>query len=1556
MKTKNVIFGVLVFLIVLFGLSFILSKGDKTHSSPPPSPVQPGEFLIGAFNIAHDHNYYIYRDDLHFNLWSNYINGCYDTLIGADTFPIPRGWQYIDASCGGDYMQNPIGDYSADVIRVIERNYNTHGYRSLISRPKIEYLVRGQRSIYQCENSTNISSEKWYRFDGSETGHDVPDENGTIWAKICEPGVDLANAYVVKDIHIKSEQVGYNGKHDLSNDNFRYWYIKPKIKIDKSGIPPNTPVCTIEVWKFAYSDYPLINVALNSNDFVSNVYKEEFTSIPSIKGDSLKPDDPADTNHFDIRIKWLGNCSMWLDYVKVDCQVADKLFNSNPQYNYNQWISDESSQIGGANGAYRFWVDEPEYNMLPGVKYVQDKIVNVYNPGSSLMTTEYSCYHGPTGTNPNNYDQLSYADYKIKQESMNVPEILTAVYPFYGHTKIPNALQSSPYDSSKGFLGEPAGISAYESEIQLLFDRTLIGEEEGVKKGLRYPVKYLKEPTTPEKPFYFTPQVLMEYYNPGLQNREPTTEEQEAMVDIAVSYGAKGIIYYEYISWGNFKFPDDTYARGIVESDWETPRRQNIYGENKWNKLCSLNLKLKTWGPKLMDFSIKNTTSYSYRLSDQRSELTGSTYINQLKTYTPGIGVPDTNINTNNLTPDQPENTYLQASVLNVSNPTSYIKYFMIVNRRCWPYNNNTSSDNIGGRRIVTIKFNPNSLSSFNNWNIIDLSNNTIVKTFDKNSNSEVNLGAYLPGEGKLYKLVPVMVTGGTFITDESISTTFNCDSTVYNNGYNLTVRCGTNISFSSKGKIVMNGGSFNCSYIPDGPTPDPCAMVNFQGKSGAQWEGISFTGCNAVNVEKINFSNIAYEPSTIQNCAISINNCFDFFIGGCTFNQTNQSNGVNLIFYSVLGEPSWRNSYIYGCTFNVSNSSSIPINAVAIGLSSAPVKVFYNVFNDNSSGGCPYAVLLEGVTGGIVQNNSIYNFPVGVNALSSSADFFNNTIYSNRASSVGFKGLSGSTLNLIPVANYLTGGFNKITSVNTGSKNIDVDNSYFDIDNGYNIFNLSYNHRNDSYHLYGTFNRELNSDNPVPARLNCFQLDTVPVQSYSLEPIRDVKWSGNETVVFNFLSYSCNVGLPDNYEIFSEEGILNDTIYLLGGGNGGGIPNVQLSTSNVKFKNITKALYNLPLSVFDLMMSVGGKESEVQTYNYKAAYDSVCINLRKRNYLFVVEQSKYLLTNYPDSIKSIDLIPKLYHASLSLDSNGNVISPLKTFYETLIQNNSGNAPLLTRAFYFIQKCKAALKQYPSALQGFSTIIQQNPYSYEGLVASWDYAATYLLDSLSGHGGSSNDQLLQDNVQLNKQEEVDMEILFDRAFSDLDSTKFSKTDRKVIKQNITEAMTSSRKSQINKVESLQKKVDEGIKVAKTELKQLKALNETIKPKKPNTILELKKVVLNDIKKVFSKEDNSDNVKKVEIPLNYNLSQNYPNPFNPVTKINYELPKDGKVKLVIFDILGRQIKSLVNNEFKTAGRYTVEFNGSQFASGVYFYRIQVEGGNGYTAVKKMVMVK
>ncbi len=89
-----------------------------------------------------------------------------------------------------------------------------------------------------------------------------------------------------------------------------------------------------------------------------------------------------------------------------------------------------------------------------------------------------------------------------------------------------------------------------------------------------------------------------------------------------------------------------------------------------------------------------------------------------------------------------------------------------------------------------------------------------------------------------------------------------------------------------------------------------------------------------------------------------------------------------------------------------------------------------------------------------------------------------------------------------------------------------------------------------------------------------------------------------------------------------------------------------------------------------------------------------------------------------------------------------------------------------------------------------------------------------------------------------------------------------------------------------------------------------------------------------------------------LPTSYSLSQNFPNPFNPVTKINFALPKQGFVTLKVFDILGREIKTLVN-EMKNAGIYSVDFNASEYSSGVYFYRLET---NGFSDIKRMMLIK
>ncbi|KXK53448.1 MAG: peptidase S8/S53 subtilisin kexin sedolisin [Chlorobi bacterium OLB5] len=161
-----------------------------------------------------------------------------------------------------------------------------------------------------------------------------------------------------------------------------------------------------------------------------------------------------------------------------------------------------------------------------------------------------------------------------------------------------------------------------------------------------------------------------------------------------------------------------------------------------------------------------------------------------------------------------------------------------------------------------------------------------------------------------------------------------------------------------------------------------------------------------------------------------------------------------------------------------------------------------------------------------------------------------------------------------------------------------------------------------------------------------------------------------------------------------------------------------------------------------------------------------------------------------------------------------------------------------------------------------------------------------------------------------------------------------------------------------KMKTLEQRSQLGDVNASRELSQMNSLKQVVKTEKPQNILQHVRIISEDIRKVFGEGTSSSKVNPNTLPTVYRLSQNYPNPFNPVTKINYDLPRDAKVTLIIYDILGREVKRLVNNEIKKAGAYIVDFYALNYASGVYFYRIEAEETGGFKFVdsKKMVLLK
>ncbi|MBV6479605.1 MAG: hypothetical protein HGGPFJEG_02391 [Ignavibacteria bacterium] len=351
----------------------------------------------------------------------------------------------------------------------------------------------------------------------------------------------------------------------------------------------------------------------------------------------------------------------------------------------------------------------------------------------------------------------------------------------------------------------------------------------------------------------------------------------------------------------------------------------------------------------------------------------------------------------------------------------------------------------------------------------------------------------------------------------------------------------------------------------------------------------------------------------------------------------------------------------------------------------------------------------------------------------------------------------------------------------------------------------------------------------------------------------------------------------------------------------------------------------------------------KVEILSVKSLEDSISINLRKRDYERVSELCYALLTDFVDSLSDISVLSKLYLAEIKLDENGNRISDLKSFFENLILYNPEKESLIKTSFYLIQKCKVSLGLYESAMGGFQEIVNQNPYNYEGLIASWDYAATSLLENSGGSGGY-------------KSHGFDEDSFTDDPTDKYDKNKFTNDNRKNIRKNIQTSFRSGFVRETERVKDLEKKIIDG-KANRKEINELKTKNilkEVIKVKNPNSSFQHVSDVNSDINKVFGSVINKNEKDKIEllIPEEYSLSQNYPNPFNPVTRIKFSLPKESSVKLTVYDILGREVKKLVNEKL-SVGRYEYEFNGSSFASGVYFYTLETDR---FVKTKRMVLIK
>ena len=827
-----------LFILSMSVLSFRMLN-ENSHQTRASLLSHPDSvFIIGALESGADWSFSRLTDSIGTNLWHRYPDGY------AGWITVHNNWSRFDS------LNAPLSVYGDRIKHVIEVNSDS-GMYTLMNRGKIQRLCFGQRSDYQCEKQSMADPDYWfYTFtnrdsqtqDSNRTGRDTVDNsqfgNGAMVVQ-CRTGTDQPG-YVVKGLKANREQINciesWGGD---ANDTQYKWYIKPRIRIDTNhakNLSSETPVCKITMKNFNDTVIKSVNLRIrhflnNSNEY-DGYYMEEFNYMPNDTilllnsgiGELLNPNcrDLWDQNcRVDFRVYWYGLSDMWIDYVRVDNNVAHDLFSGVYDTTWIKWeAKDIASHFPGA--VYRFYIEEFEFNQIPCMAYVSRKIDSLWkinNPSGSMSLMcdlNYSTYkiHIP------DFDTVRMSAERIKRtlvDRIGSKEIFMGAYPFLSHgleggglpSYIPNTLPNSAYHEPD-LTGHSVSVTQYEDWLQehldedrnTWFDVTLYNKT-------AYEVSKLAD-----IPFINLIQTHS-WFASGHHLREPLNEEISLLSYLGISYGAKGQLYFAMISTDSGQHFNH-FSRGLGEANpvlgtYSGPRYINAYGQEKWKYVCNLNRKIEAISRSLLSFDNDSTNSYVHRT--ERNELLANTYFNDLITYKPGAGSSPCD-NSNNPTGTLAEcidDRYLQVAKFNNSDPNT--QFFMIINRRCSPFFDTVTDNTNGGRRFVQIKLDSNSSSfaGFNNWNIYDLSNDSIVSTFNKRIISWVNLGWFFPGEGKLYKLAPVMQEGGTLVADEDCGGfEFECRGEVNNNGHDISIKPQTTILFSNtSARVVMNGGSF---------------------------------------------------------------------------------------------------------------------------------------------------------------------------------------------------------------------------------------------------------------------------------------------------------------------------------------------------------------------------------------------------------------------------------------------------------------------------------------------------------------------------------------------------------------------------------------------------------------------------------------------------------------------------------------------------------------------------------------------------------------------------
>ena len=797
-------------------------------------------------------------------------------------------------------------------------------------------------------------------------------------------------------------------------------------------------------------------------------------------------------------------------------------------------------------------------------------------------------------------------------------------------------------------------------------------------------------------------------------------------------------------------------------------------------------------------------------------------------------------------------------------------------------------------------------------------------KIIDSSSNITWNQNAFMRiypkseiefslNENIIYNGGHIEVDGnGTYKVCDNSTVTFDRAGTYLKLNQNSKIILGENakIEFKNGAYLLANGATFTSIS----------GSTNYQGlifeDAGALTKIENCTFNNAITPIKIintsagaglakeiknNIFNIPVASTSAAYC-IYAENVFNILIQNNTFNMQTSGTTVGVFIkdyfnYTSQTEEESNNTYNLNIVNNSFNNGRTSLVLVSLASSEIPFYVAYNNFtNTNSS----YSLIGRMISGDIKGNTFSNNQQLGaVHLIQSSPNLLNNNIYSG---DLNIFAESNSFPRMAPLINsnnekIWIGGINQLSSSN--SFNIIMNYSRIELDYGQNLFYSTY----PNYNLYGGVS--LTPDQTYYIRDNCFNNSNIPETH--------LWYAGNQNIsvipYFDGSTFNCNSNITSSFNnICIDKGFnILDTV------------SISVNTSSIILEN-EEVLYNQA----SYLKLTNKFVNAIQIY---------------KNLINNFTSGKYLNNSLYD-------IFQCYQALDTLDSpafRNNLYGELKTFLEEKINSENYDYDFDDIAFNFSLMCSSNMANYIIAADGFEFIALNNPDPIICLYASWDYLIVQdLINSSGGERGgyTYNNKYfikeLRDNTALTKQDPIINKI-----------KKSYNKKKKEIEANL--------EIEIKKNEKNSEIVKEKIKLVKDNENKirLKALT-NIRINKSLSVSDREKRFIDDVLlNTYSNTKKSvvtDN--GLIIPKTYSLSQNYPNPFNPVTNIKFENPKGGMVTLKVYDMLGREAKTLVN-EIKQTGSYTVIFDASTLSSGIYFYKLTA---GDFVQVKKMVLLK